>query len=351
MRLEPALAEAILSQRDLRRDDRRLVTRCLAALLRYWGWIEPLRLVRIEEQLLLAGLLEFGEVHPILQVWARKLDRDPFRLFTAGDAPNWTARAEGLKRWMEHRPVTADPWLLFPAWLREQLPIPPGEAPAKARRLAFLFSLQTRWPLWVGVRGGNEKTVWNELRDAEIKPWIHRRLTTAAKLDPDTDLVCVRAYREGELVIEDLASQALGKVCDPDPGERWWDACGGLGQHSLHLGALMDNKGTVITTFDHEKRRHEAAVRLRRGKFRNIAAKVWDGRHPPGKAGSFDGVLVERAVFGGRVLATTSRGALDRQERRIAELRSRPRNAPRQGQHRGPSRRHTRLLGRHRHPL
>jgi 16S rRNA (cytosine967-C5)-methyltransferase len=293
MRLEPALAEALRSQRDLRRDDRRLVTRCLAALLRYWGWIEPLRLVRIEEQLLLAGLLEFGDLHPILQVWARKIGRDPYRLFTAGDAPNWTARAEGLKRWMEHRPVTADPWLLFPAWLREQLPIPPGEAPAKVRRLAFLFSLQTRWPLWVGVRGGSEKAVWSELRDAGIKPWIHRQLTTAAKLDPDADLVGVRAYREGELVIEDLASQALGKVCDPDPGERWWDVCGGLGQHALHLGALMHNKGTVIATFDHEKRRHETAVRLRRGKFRNIAAKVWDGRHPPGKAGSFDGVLVD----------------------------------------------------------
>src|SRR6516162_7343566 len=92
MRLEPALAEALRSQRDLRRDDRRLVTRCLAALLRYWGWIEPLRLVRIEEQLLLAGLLEFGDLHPILQVWARKIGRDPYRLFTAGDAPNWTAR-------------------------------------------------------------------------------------------------------------------------------------------------------------------------------------------------------------------------------------------------------------------
>ena len=125
-------------------------------------------------------------------------------------------------------------------------------------------------------------------------------------------------------MIEDLASQALGKVCDPDPGERWWDAYGGLGQHALHLGALMDNKGTVITTFDHEKRRHEAAVRLRRGKFRNIAAKVWDGRHPPGKPGSFDGVLVERAVFIGWVMATTSRGALDRQERRFVEVRSRP---------------------------
>jgi 16S rRNA (cytosine967-C5)-methyltransferase len=293
MRLEPALAEALESERDLHRRDRRLVERGLAALLRFWGWIEPLRLVRVEEQLLLAGVLDSSKTHPILQAWARKIGRDPYRLFTVGDGPNWTARAEGLKRWMEGRAVTADPWLLFPAWLREQLPIPPGEAAAKARRLAFLFSLQTRWPLWVGVRGGSEKAIWNELRDAAIKPWVHRRLTTAAKLEPDTDLAGVRAYREGELAIEDLSSQALGKVCDPDPGERWWDAHGGSGLHALHLGALMAGKGTVITTFEQEKRRHETAIRLRRSKFRNIAAKVWDGRHPPGKPGSFDGVLVD----------------------------------------------------------
>ena len=31
------------------------------------------------------------------------------------------------------------------------------------------------------------------------------------------------------------------------------DAIGGTGLHALHLGALMENKGTVITTFEHDK--------------------------------------------------------------------------------------------------
>jgi len=174
-------------------------------------------------------------------------------------------------------------------------PAPPatGEAPAKARRLAFLFALQTRLPLWAGVRGGTEKVIWNELREAGLKPWIHRHLTTAARFDPDTDLSSLRPYREGDLVIEDLSSQALGKACDPDPGERWWDVVGGIGLHALHLGALMQNKGTVVTSFDDDKQRHDTAIRLRRFSFRNIAAKLWDGRRTPGKPGSFDGVLVD----------------------------------------------------------
>jgi 16S rRNA (cytosine967-C5)-methyltransferase len=294
-RLEPAIAEALGSARDLSKQDRRLLTRSLAALLRWWGWIEPLHLVRIEDQLALGWLLDSRESGGLCTAWARKTGHPQDRMLAVGDAPTWTARAEGLKRWMGGQPVNADPWLPFPGWLREQLPLPPGDAPAKARRLAFLFTLQSRLPLWVGVRGGSEKDIWNEVRDGGIKPWIHRRLKNAARLDPDSDLGSIRAFRQGELVIEDLASQALAQVCDPDPGERWWDVCGGAGLHALHVGALMHGKGTVITTFEHERQRHAAALRLRRSAFRNIAAKVWDGRRPPGKPGSFDGVLVDAA--------------------------------------------------------
>jgi 16S rRNA (cytosine967-C5)-methyltransferase len=153
--------------------------------------------------------------------------------------------------------------------------------------------LQTRLPLWVGVRGAAEKAIWNELREAGLNPWIHRHIPSAARFAPDTDLSSSRPFREGALVCDDLSSQALGKVCDPDPGERWWDAIGGAGLHALHLGALMENKGTVVTTYEHHKRRHETAIRLRRFPFRNIAAKLWDGRRNPGKPGSFDGVLVD----------------------------------------------------------
>jgi hypothetical protein len=83
--------------------------------LRWWGWIEPLHLPRIEEQLLLAWLLDSPEVSAPARVWAAQLGRHSDRLVPVGDAPSWTARAEGLKRWMGGRPVNADPWRLFPA--------------------------------------------------------------------------------------------------------------------------------------------------------------------------------------------------------------------------------------------
>jgi 16S rRNA (cytosine967-C5)-methyltransferase len=293
VRLEGAIAHALQSHREPSWTERKIIGRSLAALLRWWGWIEPLHLVQVEEQLTLGLLLDCPEIEPVCRVWNKKLGDSPERMMSVGDAPNWTGRADGLKRWTGGRPVNADPWILFPAWLRDQLPMPPGEESAKVRKLAFLFSLQTRWPLWLGVRGTAEKPIWNQLREEGKKPWVHRRLVTAAKFEPDTDLRAIRASHEGKIAIQDLSSQAVGVVCDPDSGDRWWDVVGGSGLHALHLGALMKNKGTVISTTENEKQKRGTTLQLRKSPFRNIAVKLWDGRRLPAKAGSFDGVLLD----------------------------------------------------------
>jgi 16S rRNA (cytosine967-C5)-methyltransferase len=292
-RMSPALAEALDGRESSGPRDRAAIARSLGALLRWWGWIETLHLRRVEEQLLLAWLLDSSELSEMARTWALQCRRPPAGLMAVGDAPNWTLRAEGLKRWMAPRPVNADPWRLFPAWMKDELPVPPGTATAKMRRLAFLAALQTRPALWVAVRGPDPKVVWSELRDAELKPWIHRRIPTAAKLPPETDLKLFDSFQTGQLVIQDITSQAVGIVCDPDRGERLWDVNSERGLHALHLAALMNGKGLVVGTFEEENRRHQTAVRLRRGAFRNVTTRLWDGRHVPGKPASFDGVLLD----------------------------------------------------------
>jgi len=297
-RLGPALLKALGERGTTSGKDRFWIARSLGALFRWWGWIEPLHLRRVEEQLLLAWLLDSSEVGAMARVWANRIGRHPDRLVPVGDAPSWTGRAEGLKRWALGRPVNADPWRLFPAWLRDNLPVPPGDATPKARRLDFLAALQARTPLWVAVRGKEEKTVWSELRDADIKPWVHRRITTAAKLPVETDLTALGAFRAGYLVAHDITAQAVAIVCDPDPGERWWDVNAEYGLNALHLAALMAGKGVVVGTFEQERKRQATALRLRENSFRNITTKVWDGRHPAGKPASYDGVLVDAISSG-----------------------------------------------------
>jgi 16S rRNA (cytosine967-C5)-methyltransferase len=124
-----------------------------------------------------------------------------------------------------------------------------------------------------------------------LKPWIHRRVPSAAKLPRETDLGELDDYRAGRIVAQDLASQAVALVCDPDPGERWWDSTGEGGLHAQHLASIMQGKGAVVSTFDQPRRRQEAALRLRGGPLHNVSTRVWDGRHVPGKAASYDGVV------------------------------------------------------------
>jgi 16S rRNA (cytosine967-C5)-methyltransferase len=296
--LAKALAAALEGHARTSAQDRLEITCSLAALLRWWGWIEPLQLPAAHEQLLLASLLDSSEVSAMARRWAVQSGRQPERLVPVGDAPNWTGRAEGLKRWVAGRPVNADPWRLFPAWMRDQLPVPPGTSTPKMRRLDFLAALQSRPPFWVGVRGQEPKTVWAVLRDAGVKPWIHRRLPSAAKLPADVNLASFDLYRTGRLIAQDITSQAVAIVCDPDRGERWWNVNGESSLHASHLAALMGGKGVVVCTFEQERRRRENAVRIRGGPFHNITTRLWDGRHSAGKPASFDGVLVDAVCSG-----------------------------------------------------
>jgi 16S rRNA (cytosine967-C5)-methyltransferase len=115
----------------------------------------------------------------------------------------------------------------------------------------------------------------------------------AARIDEAVDIDHLAPFVEGRIEIQDLASQAVGRVCDPEPGERWWDACAGAGGKALELAAIMGGKGTVVATDTHAGRLRETVRRARKSPFRNITTREWDGKHVSGKAGSYAGVLVD----------------------------------------------------------
>ncbi len=292
-RLGRILVEERRRLRDLGPGDHRFVGGAVHALFRWLGWVEPAAPGRIEEGLLLASLLDLPAVHPVCRVWARPVGIEPSSLLALGSAPSWTAKTEGFKRLVGGRPVTVDPWRLFPAWFREVVPLPPGDGPPKARLVELIRSIQTPPPLWVRATGAEPERTWKELRELGLKPWVHRRLGHAAKLDADVDVTHLPPFERGELEIQDLASQAVGLACDPEPGERWWDLFAGTGGTALQLAAMLGGKGAVIGSDTRAALLKPLTLRARRSPFRNLAVKPWDGKHVAGKAGSFAGVLVD----------------------------------------------------------
>ena len=292
-RLGRILAEERRRLRDLGPGDHRFVGGAVHALFRWLGWVEPAAQGRIDEGLLLANLLDMPAVHPACRFWAGRAGIDPSSLIALGNAPTWTSKTEGFKRLVGGRPVTVDPWRLFPGWFREVVPLPPGDGPPKSRFVALIQALQTPPPLWVRAAVPEPERIWKELRELGLKPWVHRRLGHAAKLDPEIDVIHLPPFERGELEIQDLASQAVALACDPEPGERWWDLFAGTGGSALQLAALMEGKGAVIATDTRAPLLKPLSLRARRSPFRNLSTKAWDGKHVAGKGGSFAGVLVD----------------------------------------------------------
>ena len=320
-----ALSYFLKERRDLGQSDRMFVSQAVFALFRWKGWLDPLPLGNPQARLLFAWLIDAPIVHPVCKVWARAIGRDPARLFSLGGAPNWTARAEGWKRLHEGIGVTVDPWRLFPNWLREHLPLPPGSASPKMKYLEFLNAMQSRPPLWVRAQGAEPRAVWDELGTLGLKPWIHRQVAAAAKLNADANVYHLDPFKQGRLEIQDLGSQAVALACDPDPGERWWDACAGAGGKAIHLSGLMQGKGLVVATDVNESKLKETVRRARRSPFRNVTTKPWDGKHVAGKSSSFDGVLVDApcSALGTWRRNPDARWTLDREAiPRLAELQA-----------------------------
>jgi 16S rRNA (cytosine967-C5)-methyltransferase len=114
-------------------------------------------------------------------------------------------------------------------------------------------------------------------------------------------LFATEAFKRGAFEVQDEGSQLIALLVDPRPGERVVDFCAGGGGKTLHLGALMDNKGTLYA-FDVNARRLEALKpRLRRAALDNVRAQwIKSERDPHVKRlrGTIDRVLVDAPCSG-----------------------------------------------------
>lgn len=69
----------------------------------------------------------------------------------------------------------------------------------------------------------------------------------AVKLDAKLKVVRLGSFRKGLFEVQDASSQLIAPFLEPEPGQFVIDACAGAGGKSLHLAALMQNKGKIIS--------------------------------------------------------------------------------------------------------
>jgi 16S rRNA (cytosine967-C5)-methyltransferase len=74
----------------------------------------------------------------------------------------------------------------------------------------------------------------------------------------------LESFREGLFEIQDAGSQCIGPFLEAAPGMRVIDACAGAGGKTLHLAALMQNRGRILALDTEEKKLAELRKRARR---------------------------------------------------------------------------------------
>ena len=88
------------------------------------------------------------------------------------------------------------------------------------------------------------------------------------------NIFLTNAFKNGHIEVQDYGSQQIASFMEVEPGMKVIDACAGAGGKSLHLAALMKNKGHILSLDIYEKKLIELQRRARRNGVHIIEAKI-----------------------------------------------------------------------------
>jgi len=99
---------------------------------------------------------------------------------------------------------------------------------------------------------------------------------SALKLVERANVFVTDSFKQGLFEVQDASSQLVAEFLEVKPGMRVIDTCAGAGGKTLHLAALMENKGQLIATDIYESKLKKLKKRTRRNGVFNVTTKVID---------------------------------------------------------------------------
>ncbi|SNR36758.1 RsmB/NOP family class I SAM-dependent RNA methyltransferase [Lutibacter flavus] len=125
----------------------------------------------------------------------------------------------------------------------------------------------------------------------------------ALKLVERANVFKTNCFSDGLFEVQDASSQLVAAYLDVKPGMRVIDTCAGAGGKTLHLAALMENKGQIIATDIYESKLKKLKIRTRRAGVHNVTTKVIESSKVMKKMkGTADRVLIDAPCSGIGVL-------------------------------------------------
>ena len=189
---------------------------------------------------------------------------------------------------------------------------------------ALLKANNAESPLTLRANGrkGSRELLLETLRskgfDATPTPWSPQgvQLRSAAAVDQ------LPGFQEGFFQIQGEASQLIGFLLDPKPGERVLDACAAPGGKATHLAELMDDSGELTATDISVKgleKLKENVQRLGLTSIRPMFADVSEGLSGPG-TGPYDRILIDAPCSALGTLRSHPEAKWQREEKDIQRL-------------------------------
>jgi 16S rRNA (cytosine967-C5)-methyltransferase len=118
------------------------------------------------------------------------------------------------------------------------------------------------------------KDLLQQLADINVGVDVDNRYPDALILKERQNVFKLPQFKEGLFEVQDAGSQAIAPFLRAEPGMRVVDACAGGGGKTLHLAALMQNKGRIVAMDTEEWKLNELKLRARRAGVGNVETRV-----------------------------------------------------------------------------
>ena len=111
------------------------------------------------------------------------------------------------------------------------------------------------------------------LKEEGVNSFVLRGYPDAVQLEETKNVFLTSALKEGLCEVQDASSQKIAELLDVKEGMRVVDACAGAGGKTLHIAALMKNKGQIIALDIYEWKLAELKRRAKRAGAFNIETR------------------------------------------------------------------------------
>ncbi|WFB34450.1 RsmB/NOP family class I SAM-dependent RNA methyltransferase [Kiritimatiellota bacterium B12222] len=264
--------------------DRRLIRDAVFSWFRWHGAVGDLPLAK---GLCVAWALEAREWPPAFRALMAELSLEVPEIDPELDL---AGRKAAVEQALSIDLPAVDQWL--PVWWKEQT----SHLGDYNDRLAEHFQ---RPPTWLRV----DKDARAELHDKLIEDgaeWAGEASPCAYAFDDAGKVSRWMQAHPGSLEIQDLSSQQVVRICDPQAEQHWWDACCGNGGKSLQILDYADRNVDLTCTDRREEVLSELIRRGRRHGLSKVRRYVLDLLKPDLKFPNVDfhGILVDAPCSG-----------------------------------------------------